>query len=656
MLDARIASALNKIIQNSHFKKVSLEEQKAQKEDRFLRGRQIAYMIYDYFQVTGAHDTVLDYADLFSITLRDDDVQDFDTRWDEILLSMTKIPPDDILESLNQLRILESDQLTTVLELFDMENHQKISMPNNQKLKTMVKRSKDQKLRLRTFDARSERIETGAVVTSRRRSSGIERGQGVFYKWKAKGQCSRGDRCSFRHDNHERVKPTPKTAPSSEPPTPRGRSASRKRNFRGRSPSEKTNRQPYRDFIKFTCSGLFCANWHPPDVCGVGLAKQPDIPLQWAEEQGSNLVFSNEVVGAEGRDRQQVGDEAIRGKRVTGTPFQGHYEEMTMFLRNSRHSSLVLWANADVTTLEECGSMSELCIVMFSREKCASARVQLGVVSTPPSRSWQLLLSGREAARFSNFCRRANGTKLNMQSELTGWHWQGGISRLRMLFRAAIGAWVRCCRISPLVWPFVVLPFLRVPFLPTFESMKTNSTMLGLGWPVWRMMVVGDNRCRSPRCHSLASLIPLTHSAAEWEALTTLAIVRDAHVWSAPCIVAATFGSSLPLAWPTFGLDCACHHTSREWVLTNASCLWSLEASQVLLAAIGIFWSIGSKPDLSAFPFHHVRSSSSRQHRSKCSRNSFASAQKNVNSTPSAHTFSHADSSLRLLSEFLVQL
>ena len=61
MLDAKIASALNKIIQNSQFKKrVSLEEQKAQKEDRFLRGRQIAFMIYDYFRVTGAHDTVLD--------------------------------------------------------------------------------------------------------------------------------------------------------------------------------------------------------------------------------------------------------------------------------------------------------------------------------------------------------------------------------------------------------------------------------------------------------------------------------------------------------------------------------------------------------------------------------------------------------------------
>ena len=41
-------------------------------------------MIYDYFRVTGAHDTVLDYADLFSVTLRND-VQDFDTRWDDIL-------------------------------------------------------------------------------------------------------------------------------------------------------------------------------------------------------------------------------------------------------------------------------------------------------------------------------------------------------------------------------------------------------------------------------------------------------------------------------------------------------------------------------------------------------------------------------------------
>ena len=75
MMEAKIASALNRIIQNFHFKKkVGLKEQKAQKEDRFLRGRQIAFMIYDYFRVTGAYDTVLDYAYLFSVVLHDDNV------------------------------------------------------------------------------------------------------------------------------------------------------------------------------------------------------------------------------------------------------------------------------------------------------------------------------------------------------------------------------------------------------------------------------------------------------------------------------------------------------------------------------------------------------------------------------------------------------
>ena len=79
VLDARIASALNKIIHNSHFKrKISLEEQKAQKEDRFLRGRQIAYLIYEQFRVTGTDSSVENYTDLFTIALRNDDIQEFD--------------------------------------------------------------------------------------------------------------------------------------------------------------------------------------------------------------------------------------------------------------------------------------------------------------------------------------------------------------------------------------------------------------------------------------------------------------------------------------------------------------------------------------------------------------------------------------------------
>ena len=101
VLDAKIASALNRIIHNSHFKrKVSLEEMKAHNEDRFLQERRITYLIYEYFRVTGANDSVENYADLFTVVLRNDDIQEFDSKWDEILLSMTQIPSDDILESL----------------------------------------------------------------------------------------------------------------------------------------------------------------------------------------------------------------------------------------------------------------------------------------------------------------------------------------------------------------------------------------------------------------------------------------------------------------------------------------------------------------------------------------------------------------------------
>ena len=106
VLDAKIASALNKIIHNSHLKRrSSLEEMKAQKEDRFLRERQIVYLVYEYFWVTGPNDSVENHADLFTIVLRNDDIQEFDSKWDEILLAMTQIPSDDILEGLYKLRI-----------------------------------------------------------------------------------------------------------------------------------------------------------------------------------------------------------------------------------------------------------------------------------------------------------------------------------------------------------------------------------------------------------------------------------------------------------------------------------------------------------------------------------------------------------------------
>ena len=101
LLDLEIPSALNRIIQKSRFKKkVNLEEMKVHKEDRFLRGRQIAHLIYEFFRVTGTDDSVENYTDLFTTVHRNGDIQEFGSKWNEIPLSMTHIPSDGILESL----------------------------------------------------------------------------------------------------------------------------------------------------------------------------------------------------------------------------------------------------------------------------------------------------------------------------------------------------------------------------------------------------------------------------------------------------------------------------------------------------------------------------------------------------------------------------
>ena len=266
VLDARIASALNKIIHNSHFKrKISLEEQKAQKEDRFLRGRQIAYLIYEQFRVTGTDSSVENYTDLFTIALRNDDIQEFDSKWDGILLSMTKIPPDDILEGLYKLRIRESDKLKTVLELYDLETHQKKLGPDYHRLKAMVKRSIEQEIRNKNFGARSGNFEKNAVVKNPGTKQRVQRILGDCWQWEANGQCVKGDNCSFRHDINKRGKSSPSNPSQNSFMQQNERKPSRTRSPRGKSPSGRMSRWPCKDYLKGTCNNSSCKRWHPPE-------------------------------------------------------------------------------------------------------------------------------------------------------------------------------------------------------------------------------------------------------------------------------------------------------------------------------------------------------------------------------------------------------
>ena len=160
---------------------------------------------------------------------------------------MTQIPSDDILESLCKLRIRESEKLKSVLELYNMETHQKKAGFDYHRLNTMVKRSIDQNLRMKNFEARNGNYETSVVVKNQGTKQREQRTLGDCWQWKANGQCSKGENCSFRHDTNKRAKSTqPNPSPRSSTQQ-NGRNAPRTRSPRGKSPRGRMSRWPCKD-------------------------------------------------------------------------------------------------------------------------------------------------------------------------------------------------------------------------------------------------------------------------------------------------------------------------------------------------------------------------------------------------------------------------
>ena len=179
---------------------------------------------------------------------------------------MTKIPPDDILEGLYKLRIRESEKLRTVLELYDLETHQKKLGPDYHRLKTMVKRSIEQDTRNKNFGIRNGNFEKNAVVKNQgTKTACVQRILGDCWQWETNGQCVKGNNCSFRHDINKRGKVTPSNPSPNSFMQQNKRKPSRTRSPRGKGPSGRMFRWPCKDYLKGTCNNSFCERWHPPE-------------------------------------------------------------------------------------------------------------------------------------------------------------------------------------------------------------------------------------------------------------------------------------------------------------------------------------------------------------------------------------------------------
>ena len=194
VLDARIAPALNKIIHNSHFKRrISLEEQKAQKQDRFLRGRQIAQWF-----CRKLHRPVYYWSSKWWYL-------ELDSKWDEILLSMTENPIwwyiGRILQTGNT-RVWDTQDCIGLVWRGDSSEEIRtwISHIENgceKKYRTICPNHDFWGQEWRLWDDFRGRESWDKTAWT----GNLE----DCWRWKANGQCSKGDGFRFRHGVDERV-------------------------------------------------------------------------------------------------------------------------------------------------------------------------------------------------------------------------------------------------------------------------------------------------------------------------------------------------------------------------------------------------------------------------------------------------------------------
>jgi hypothetical protein len=84
-LDAKLATALTKILKGDLERRISLLKEEAIARGTPLRGRQILYLIFEQFKLNEHVKSSVDFQHLLAVSLNKDDLRRFITTWDEVL-------------------------------------------------------------------------------------------------------------------------------------------------------------------------------------------------------------------------------------------------------------------------------------------------------------------------------------------------------------------------------------------------------------------------------------------------------------------------------------------------------------------------------------------------------------------------------------------
>ena len=260
--------------------------------NKFLNGRQLAWLIFQDYKRPDLEIAMLDFDDLMALEIKGENLSAYINQLDKMLLQINERPSDAVLESLLLKNVRKCSHFAPVLQMYEYE-HQHKGGPKDYKSLLQLARNH---IANRHADkiANQMRGATRSLSVNTVAANGAKQ-KGDCNQWTGKGQCSRGDRCPYLHDSSKKGNPrtarspspkkgkgkgkskqstTPKGTPrdsypsnrnSSNPPR-KGRPydpSKTRAESRGRSPSGERNRPPCENWIQGKCKkGRECNYWH----------------------------------------------------------------------------------------------------------------------------------------------------------------------------------------------------------------------------------------------------------------------------------------------------------------------------------------------------------------------------------------------------------
>merc|ERR1712002_687140 len=121
-------------------RKLATEERLQTKNNpiRILSGRQIAYRIFEHFALPPASKEQMDINHLCNLEIKNDNLRQFDSKWDEIMIQLPEEPPDNWIESMYKKQLEKSVQFAPYMALYKNRIAMQEAKPSYRSLKDLV--------------------------------------------------------------------------------------------------------------------------------------------------------------------------------------------------------------------------------------------------------------------------------------------------------------------------------------------------------------------------------------------------------------------------------------------------------------------------------------------------------------------------------------